>query len=116
MSTSAGAARFAGLVLSRLHADSDLARAWLQLRARGTTAVIGLEDDGQWVPLLRFANGSGAFNVMDVEVRHHTSWAHTGVRGVPDAVADVLVGSLRFTWEFHVTDAETWKRTSDQRH
>lgn len=111
-----GAAYFANLVLKRLHAESELAKTWLQARPRGKTATIGLEEDGEWVPLLRFANGSGAFNVMDLQVRDKTRWARTGIRGVPDVVADQLVGPLRFTWEFTAQAADTWQRTSDHEH
>lgn len=111
-----GAALFANRVLKRLQDESELARTWLQARPRGTTATIGLGEDGDWVPLLRFANGSGAFNVMDLQVRDKNRWASTGVRGVPDAVADYLSGPLRFTWEFQVQAADSWKRTSDHEH
>lgn len=111
-----GAASFAADVLKRLHDESELAKAWLQARPRGTTATIGLEEDGEWVPLLRFANGSGAFNVMDLQVRDKNRWARTGIRGVPNVVADQLVGPLRFTWEFQTQAAEAWQRTSDHEH
>lgn len=111
-----GAALFAHRVLKRLHDDSELAKTWLQARPRGTTATIGLEEEGDWIPLLRFANGAGAFNVMDLQVRDKTTWARTGVRGVPNVVADQLVGPLRFTWEFQVQAADAWKRTSDHEH
>lgn len=111
-----GAASFAESVLRRLHDESELAKTWLQARPRGATATIGLEEDGEWVPLLRFANGAGAFNVMDLQVRDKSRWAPTGIRGVPNLIADQLVGPLRFTWEFQAQAADAWQRTSDHEH
>lgn len=113
---SSGADTFASRVLRRLHDESELAKTWLQARSRGTTATIGLEEEGEWIPLLRMANGSGAFNVMDLQVRDKRRWASTGVRGIPEVVADELIGPLRFTWEFQAQAADAWKRTSDREH
>ena len=107
---------FGEQVLRTLHEESDLARRWLRARPRGKTCTLGIEEDDVWTPLLRFANGSGAFNVMDLQVRHKTTWAQTGVRGIPEAIATELLESLRFTWEFPAQAAENWKRTSDPPH
>ncbi len=113
----ANEARYFGeSVLRKLHEDSELARRWLRARPRGKTCTLGLEEEDEWTPLLRLANGSGAFNVMDLQVRNKKTWAYTGVRGIPDVVAKELLESLRFTWEFPAQAAETWQRTSDQPH
>lgn len=110
-----GAASFGEEVVRLLRADSEVA-SLLLVRARGKTATIGVMDANEWVPLLRMANGSGAFNVMDLQVRHKHSWARTGHRGMPTAVVDALLGPLRFTWEMEAEAARDWQRTSDPGH
>ena len=92
---------FATRVLQSLQVQAPLAEH-LDVRKRGKTATIGLEDQGEWVPLIRLANGSASFNVMSLEVRSHGRWEPTGVRGVPKDVAAALATTLRFLWEFEV--------------
>lgn len=94
------AERFADLVLRELVNRDELAR-FLSVRARGKTAAIGYEVDEEWVPLLRIANGSAAYNVADLQVRHRRKWQPTFVRGVPAVIAENLAGPLRFVWELH---------------
>lgn len=110
-----GAASFGDEVVHLLRVESDLA-AFLLVRARGKTATIGVMDADEWVPLLRMVNGSGAFNVMDLQVRHKRSWARTGHRGIPAALVTELLGPLRFTWEMEAEAARDWQRTSDPEH
>ncbi|MDX1644723.1 MAG: hypothetical protein R3244_10235 [Thermoanaerobaculia bacterium] len=91
---------YANLVLRRL-ASLEPASVFLAARARGKTAVLGFEDEGEWVPLFRIANGSASFNVADLQIRHGRRWEPSFVRGVPDKVADALAGEFRFLWQFH---------------
>lgn len=111
-----GPGSFAHELLSRLHEASLPASELLDVRVRGGTATFGFVEEGQWVALLRLSNGSGAFNVMDLSVRQKRGWASTGVRGVPNALAEALLGPLRFTWEVDVIEALSAKRTSDHEH
>ena len=96
---------FAGRLLDRL-TTADPAAAFLKVRARGKTAVLGYECEGEWIPLLRVAGGSGAYNVADLQVRHRTSWQPTFTRGVPAVLAGQLAEALRFTWAMHIGEAD----------
>jgi len=87
-------------VLRELIEHNELAQ-FLTVRARGKTAVLGYEIDEDWVPLFRFANGSAAFNVADLQIRHRETWKPTFVRGVPAMLAEALAGPLRPFWELH---------------
>jgi hypothetical protein len=91
---------FGRRVLRELTEHNELAR-FLSVRARGKTAVLGYEVDDDWVPLFRFANGSAAFNVADLQIRHRETWQPTFVRGIPAAIAETLAGPLRPFWELH---------------
>ncbi len=91
---------FAISVIQKIVA-ADKRASFLAVRARGRTAVIGYDDAGEWVSILRFAHGSGSYNVADLQVRHHRSWKPTFVRGTPERIADELIGPLRFLWEQH---------------
>lgn len=71
--------------------EADERASFLAVRARGKTAVIGYDDEGDWVPLFRVAHGSGAYNVANLQVRHRTSWKPTLVRGVPVKIAEELI-------------------------
>ena len=92
---------FAEAVVRNLSA-TDTRASFLKVRARGKTAVIGYESEGDWIPLLRIAGGSGAYNVADLQVRHRSSWQPTFIRGVPAKLAQELSGPLAFLWELHV--------------
>lgn len=88
--------------------DADERANFLAVKARGKTAAIGYDDDGEWVPLFRIAHGSGSYNVANLEVRHGTSWKPTFVRGVPSKIAEELIGPLRFLWEQHAHFTQSW--------
>ncbi len=92
---------FAQIVVREL-CKADARATKLEIRTRGKTATIGLTDSGQWVPPSRLSNPSAKYNVMDLDVRHHTRWSPTFVRGVPEDVAKDLLGPLCFTWQFEV--------------
>ena len=106
---------FTDRVLRKLR-DLEPVATLLECKVRGGTATLGINDQGEWVPLLRLAQPSQSFNVMSLDVRHHERWEPTFTRGDPGAIADALVGPLRFTWHLQVVDAETEKRTSDHEH
>jgi hypothetical protein len=92
---------FAEAVVRNLCAE-DARASFLEVRARGKTAVIGYESVGEWIPLLRIAGGSGAYNVADLQVRHRSSWQPTLIRGVPAKLAQELAGPIAFVWQLHV--------------
>lgn len=89
-------------------AEADERASFLSVRARGKTAVIGYLDDDEWVPVFRIAGGSGAYNVANLQVRHRTKWEPTLVRGVPNVIAEQLIGPLRFLWEQHAHATQRW--------
>lgn len=93
--------------LLRVMVARDPATRALEARARGKTATIGVTDGGDWVPVLRLSNPSNACNVMSLDVRHGSRWAPTFERGTPDALAQKLLGPLRFTWAMQAGWAET---------
>lgn len=81
--------------LRKADADADA----IEVRVRGKQAVFGIADDDEWGPLFRVAVPSGSANVMTLQVRHGNAWATTGVRGVPQHVADALTGPLAYIWK-----------------
>ncbi len=101
------AERFANAVVREI-VTADERASFLAVRARGKTAVIGYDDDGEWVPLFRVAHGSGAYNVANLQVRHGRSWQPTLVRGAPARIAEELIGPLRFLWEQHAHFSQSW--------
>jgi len=106
---------FAELVLLDLRAVDPAAKT-LQIRSKGKTAVVGVEDAGEWVPLLRLSNPSASFNVMNLDARHHTRWSPTHMRGVPQTIVAALLGPLRFLWEMEASAPDTRQRTCDPEH
>ena len=101
--------------LVRTLASTDPVAEALQVRSRGKTAVLGVDDAGVWVPLLRLSNPSAACNVMNLDVRQGRGWAPTFERGVPDALAEKLLGPLRFTWAIEA-EAVGCSKTSGRGH
>jgi hypothetical protein len=94
------AERFANCVIREMVALDERA-GFLTVRARGRTAVLGYDDDGEWIPVFRVAHGSGAYNVANLQVRHRRSWQSTLVRGTPAILAEHLLGPLHFLWVHH---------------
>ena len=101
--------------LLRVLVSKEPAAANLQIRARGKTATFGVVDAGVWVPLLRLSNPSAACNVMNLDVRQGRGWAPTFERGISDALADKLLGPLRFTWAIEAENLG-WSETSGHGH
>lgn len=69
------------------------------------------------MPVLRLAGASASFNVMDLWIRHRSSWAMTGVRGTPAIVAAALAGPLFLFWASQLPAGPSgpgdWNRTSE---
>lgn len=96
---------FASSLLAELRQHDPRADA-LICRARGKTAVIGIEDEGEFVPLLKLDAGSAAFNVMSLFVHHHGRWQPTFKRGIPKDLAEILAGPLSYLWTIHANLAD----------
>lgn len=92
---------FAQHVLFELRKHCPDAQALQPRKGRGG-ADIGIEENGEFEPLLRVANGSKAANVMSLWVRHHGRWMPTFVRGTPAIIAAQLAGPFRYLWQLHV--------------
>ncbi len=98
---------FADSVIREIVAADERA-SFLTVRARGKTAVIGYDDEGEWVPIFRVAHGSASYNVANLQVRQGRAWQPTLVRGIPAQIADELIGPLRFLWEQHAHVSQSW--------
>ena len=88
----------------------------LTVRARGKKAVLGFEEAGVWVPLLRFSGASASFNVMSLDVRQGSRWAPTFERGTPAMLVDKLLAEFVFTWRVEAEANLAWRETSDPKH
>ena len=106
---------FAQQLLRALHRHDPRA-GHLKVKARGKTAIIGIDEGDTWVPLLRLSNPSTAFNVMNLDVRQGRDWAPTFERGIPDKLAAELLGPLAFTWTVEVDAVLAWQATSGHEH
>jgi hypothetical protein len=95
---------FALSVLAKLRQRDPRAKA-LRRQSCGPSkgVVIGLDDDGQFVPLLKLAGASPAVNVMSLFVRHQARWMPTLQRGTPAQLAEALAGPLLHLWLIAVT-------------
>lgn len=101
----ATALSFASSMLAELRQRDARAQA-LTFRARGNSAVIGIEDEGEFVPLLKLDAGSAAFNVMSLFVHQHGRWQPTLKRGIPKDLAEILATSLSYLWTMHADLAD----------
>jgi hypothetical protein len=75
----------------------------LDERPRLRAAIIGLSDEGEFVPLLRLGGASDACNVMSLFVYHHGQWMPTFRRGTPVMLAEQLAGPFAYLWAFAAT-------------
>ena len=108
-------ATFAQQLLRALNARDSRA-VHLRVKARGKTAILGVDEGDTWVPLLRLSNPSAAVNVMNLDVRQGSGWAPTFERGGPDQLVEHLAGPLAFTWAIEVDEVLAWRDTSGQGH
>ncbi len=74
----------------------------LQVREERGGAEIGVEDEGEWVPLLKTTGGSKACNVMWLQAFHGSQWLPTGLRGTPATLAEKLAESHAHLWSIAV--------------
>lgn len=88
---------FAHYLLSRLR-ELDPRAAGLRIKGKKKTAIIGIYDDGEFVPLLKLTGASAKFNVMSLLVYHHGRWVPSLKRGTPDLLAETLAGPLQHLW------------------
>jgi hypothetical protein len=100
-STSIDAYCFAQMLTARLR-DRCPEAAPLKARKGREAADVGIEDDGEFVPLLRLRNASKACNVMSLWVHHREQWLPTFVRGTPAELAEQLAGPLAHLWRIPV--------------
>lgn len=101
----ATALSFASSLLGELRQRDARAQA-LSFRVRGKLAIIGIDDEGEFVPLLKLDAGSAAFNVMSLFVHHQGRWLPTLKRGIPKDLAEILATSLSYTWTIHADLAD----------
>src|SRR5688572_12690832 len=97
------AANFASSLLFELRQRDDRAGVLcVRPSSRSKEAIVGLHDDGEFVPLLKLGAASAAFNVMGLFVLHHGRWMPTFQRGTPVQLADLLAGPLHHLWTLAV--------------
>lgn len=97
------AASFASSLLFELQERDDRAGVLcVRPSSRSKEAVVGLHDDGEFVPLLKLGAASAAFDVMGLFAPHHGRWMPTFQRGTPAQLADLLAGPLHHLWTLAV--------------
>lgn len=74
----------------------------LQAKAQGSNAIVGLHDEGVWVPLLRLAAATPKYNKMMLYAPHGRYWAPTLKKGTPQMLAEVLAREFSFLWTIPV--------------
>ena len=93
---------FAGSVVSELRQRDERAVV-LQVKSKGKKAVLGIEDDGEFVPLLLLGAPTPKINKMMLFVNHEGDWQPTFHKGTPKMLAELLAGELSHTWLIAVT-------------
>lgn len=89
---------FAGKLLSELR-KLDARAAVLERKVqKGDKAILGIMDDGEFVPLLLLGAGSAKFNKMMLFVYHQEHWQPTFQKGTPKMLAELLAGELNHLW------------------
>ena len=63
------------------------------------TSIIGLDDDGEWAPLLKLGAATPKFAKMMLMVRQGKRWTPTMQKGSPEQLAELLASSLRHLWQ-----------------
>lgn len=91
---------FAGCLLAQMRSIDPRAAGLRAVAAdrADKTAVIGIDDEGEFVPLLKLTGASASFNVMSVLVQHHGQWRPTFKRGTPKTLAEPFTGELQHLW------------------
>lgn len=100
--------RFGAMLLSELgKLDPRAARLKLKEGAGVRHPIIGVMDQGEFVPLLKLDEATKAANVMSLLVWNKGKWSPTFQRGTPEKLAKELTGSFQFLWTFSVLTAES---------
>ena len=68
-------------------------------KAPQKAAIIGLEDEGEWTPLLKLGAATPKFAKMMLMVRQGNRWTPTMQKGSPEQLAEQLASSLRHLWQ-----------------
>jgi len=106
---------FAHCVLAELRQRDRRAEALCLKPGRPVRGVVmGLVDEGDFVPLLKLGSASAAVNVMSLFVLHHGHWMPTFERGTPIQLAEALAGPLQYLWTLAVTAQSTDSGSSAQ--
>ncbi len=74
----------------------------LLLKARvapQNSTIIGFDDDGEWVPLLKLGAATPKFGKMMLMVPQSNRWTPTMQKGSPEQLAELLAGPLRHLWK-----------------
>ena len=98
---------FAQSVLEKLcEQDSCATRLHLTKGTGARLPVVGFDDNGEFVPVLRLDNPSVAANTMSLSVHLHNRWQPTMHRGTPAELASLLAGPLQHLWAIPLVAAE----------
>ena len=63
------------------------------------TAIIGLVDEDEWIPLLKLGAATPKFSKMMLMVRQGNRWTPTMQKGSPEQLAELLASPLRHLWQ-----------------
>ena len=88
---------FAYSLIAELRSRDPRAQS-LRTRGQGKTAVIGFEDEGEFVPVFMLTGASAKFNVMSLLVNHHGKWQPTFKRATPALLAQHLAAEFHYLW------------------
>ena len=92
----------------------DPRAAQLTVRGQGDRPVIGIVDEGEYVPLLSLGAPSKNYNVMSLFVRHQGGWQPTFKRGTPKQLAEELAGPFHYLWTMAVDMAGDWMNSASE--
>lgn len=92
---------FASEVLVELQKLDNRAK-FLKLVAKKDIAIFGVEEDGEFVPILRLGAGTPKLNKMMLFVYHQGQWQTTCHKGTPKMLAQWLAGELNYLWTLHL--------------
>ena len=81
----------------------DQRAQYLKMKGKRDTVILGIEDDREFVPILRLGAGSAKFNKMMLFVYHKRIWQPTFHKGTPKMLAQLLAGELNYLWTMHIS-------------
>ncbi len=68
-------------------------------KAPQKTAIIGIEDEDEWTPLLKLGAATPKFAKMMLIVPQGDRWIPTMQKGSPEQLAELLASPLRHLWQ-----------------